>query len=185
MNKKNIVLGAAAFLALIYVIGGFGYRTDCIQLENRMDAQYEQNKNNYDNYWKMLKEKGQVKDAFADDLEKVYKGALAGRYGANGSQAVLQFIKEQNPNLDPSVYKDIMVAIEAGRKSFEADQKQLLSIKNEYKNLLGSTRALFYNWFLGFPRCDMSKYGIVTSAATDQAFQTKQAEEIDIFGKKK
>ena len=183
--KSLVILGSVGLLAFFLIGGFFGYRTDCIRAENKLDAQYSQDKNNYDNMWKKFKETAQVKNEFAEDTKALWNKAISGRYGADGSKAMFQFIKEHNPTLDPSIYNRLMSIIEAGRNSFEADQKQLLDIKNMYKDLLGSTRGLLYNWALGFPRCDLSKYDIVTSSSTEEAFKTKQADEIDVFGKKK
>lgn len=52
---------------------------------------------------------------------------------------MLQFIKEHNPKLDSSVYKQLQRTIEAGRKEFAAGQTILLDRKRAYKNHLRST----------------------------------------------
>jgi hypothetical protein len=187
MNNKVLTivtpLGLIVLLAVFLVGGLFSYRTGCIRTENKLDAQYEQDKNSYDNMWKKFREIAQVKDEYAKDLKEIWNSAMLGRYGDGGSRAIFQFVKEQNPTLDPSIYTRLQSAIEAGRNSFNAEQQQLLDMKNTYKNLLGSTSGLLYNWLLGFPRCDLSKYGIVTSDTTDEAFKNKKAFEIGIFGK--
>jgi hypothetical protein len=183
--KSLVILGSVGLLAIFLIGGFFGYRTDCIRAENKLDAQYSQDKNNYDNMRKKFMETAQVNQKYSDDMKEIWSNAMSGRYGADGSKALFQFVKEHNPTLDSSIYTKLMSIIEAGRNSFEADQKQLLDIKNMYKDLLGSTRGLLYNWALGFPRCDLSKYDIVTSSSTEEAFKTKQADEIDVFGKKK
>ena len=183
--KKLIIAGGIAFLAILLIIGAFGFRTDCLQAQNGIVAQYDQNRNNYDNMWKKFRETAQVKSEYVADLKKVWDGAMSGRYGAEGSKAVFQFIKEHNPNVDSALYSKMMSMIEAGRNSFEADQKQLIAKKNALNDVLSTTRAWVYNRFFGFPTIDMSMYDIVTSGQTEEAFRTKQADEIDIFGNKK
>lgn len=113
-------------------------------------------------------------------MTAVLTAAVADRYGADGSKALFQFIKEHNPQLDSATYVKLQAAIEAGRNGFEADQKQLLDRKREYKDLLGSTTALVANIFLGFPRIDMNKYDIVTSSRTEKAFDEKKDDEIKL-----
>lgn len=181
--KKMAILGAlgiAALFLVIFIGTAFGFRSDCVKLEASIKAQHETNKSNYDNMWKRFREMSQVTVAQADDLERVYKSALTARYGEEGSQSVFQWIREHNPNLDPAVYVQLQRAIESGRTSFAADQQQLLDKKREYEVVLNGNRALFVNWMFGFPKIDLSKYGIVTSERTDDAFRRGQDEEIKL-----
>lgn len=175
------ILGVLGFFALGFVGSIFSFRGQAVAMENTIVAQYDQNRNNYDNMWKRFKEIAQVSDKYADDLKKIYDATMQGRYGADGSKAMFQWIQEQNPQLDSQVYTKLQTSIEAGRISFEADQKQLIDKKREYQNLLRSNRALFVNWILRFPKIDLSKYDIVTSEATDDAFNTKKADEVQVF----
>lgn len=177
------ILGTIAFFVVGFVGSVFSFRGQAVAMENTIAAQYDQNRNNYDNMWKRFKEMAQVNDKYASDLKALFDGAMQGRYGADGSKAMFQWIKEQNPTLDSAIYLKLQTAIEAGRISFEADQKQLIDKKREYQNLLRSNRAIFVNWILHFPKIDLSKYDIVTSDATEKAFGEKKAEEVNVFGK--
>lgn len=148
--------------------------------EEGIKAQYEQNQNNYDNFVKKVRETAQVPSMYADDLRNLYGETMRGRYGADGSRALLQFIKEHNPTLDAGLYRQVQQVIEAGRNSFAADQTTLIDKKRVYE----TTLAIFPNnilaRFLGFPRIELAKYGIVTSAETANAFETKKAEPIKL-----
>ena len=42
-----------------------------------------------------------------DDMKEVIETALTARYGQDGSKATWQWIKEQNPSVDPSLYKKL------------------------------------------------------------------------------
>ena len=83
----------------------------------------------------------------------------------------------------PAVYKDIQQSIEVFHTQFAQSQTELVSRKQEYQNLLtGTTSGRFYNMLAHYPHIDMSKYDIVTSAKTEQDFDTKQAGPLDVFG---
>ncbi len=186
MNKKLIGIGiglSVVFLfLLIFISSIFGINNQCVGQEQSIIAQYNQNKNNYDNYFKKLKETAQVPDMYVDSFKKVYNGIMSGRYGVGGSKAAFQWIQENNPNFDSSLYKQIQEVIEAGRNSFEANQKTLLDKKQIYQTLLGQIPDGFFAKLMGFPKIDLEKYNIVTSEETEGVFNSKKSEPINIKG---
>jgi hypothetical protein len=180
-TKIGLGLLIAFVVATIFGVGSVvSTNNECVTQEAGITAQYKQNQNNYDNYIKKVQEVAQIPAMYVDGLKKIYTAALTGRYGANGSKAVFQFIKEQNPNVDPAVYTKIQPIIEAGRTSFEADQKMLLDKKRVYEVELKSFPNNLIASTLGFPKLDLSKYDIVTSDETEKAFESKKSAPLKI-----
>jgi hypothetical protein len=179
--KALAVLGVGVALFAVVVIGFFNFGNTANQFEIAIKAQYKQNQNNYDNGWKEVMEKAQVPKMYTEQLKDLYKTAMTGRYGDSGSQALFQFLKEQNPSLDASLFRQIQQSIESFRKRFEAEQKSLIAKKQTYETYLYATYAgRFYNMIGGYPRIDLAAYDIVTSDKTQADFENKKAEPLNL-----
>lgn len=179
----KIILASVAALFLVIIISIFsiiGIHNDCVHQESGLKAQYSQDQNNYANYFDKLKEAAQVPDMYSSKLKELYDSTMKGRYGAEGSKAMFQFIKEQNPTLDPKMFTQLQQIIEAGRNSFEADQKTLLDKKRVYENTLGSFPGSFFAGMMGFPKMDLKSIDIVINEETAKAFATKRAGPINL-----
>lgn len=176
------LLGVGGLFTFLMASAFISFNNNAVNQESGIKAQYKQNQNNYDNYIKKLQEVAQIPEMYKNDLKEVYQAAISGRYGADGSKAVFQFLKEQNPNLDSSLYGKVQQIIESGRNSFEADQKTLLDKKRVYEVTLKQFPGTLFASFLGFPKINLDEYDIVTSQATDDAFRTKKSEPIKLRG---
>ena len=182
---KFFAIGAACFVGLILILAislGLGYidfGNTANQFENQVQAKYKDNQNVYDNGWKEVREKAQVPDAYASDMERLYKDLIQGRQGSPNE--LFRMIKEANPTLDSKLYVQIQQSIESFRQSFKQAQTELVSVKQEYQNYLtATTSGRFYNMLGHYPHIDLSKFDIVTSDQTQKAFDTKKADEIQI-----
>lgn len=172
------ILGMFVFFGVVMVGWAVGTYNGAVTAETGIKAQYTQNQNNYDNYFKKLKEAAQVPDMYAGDLEKIYSKVVEGRKGSETE--LVRMITEQNPTVDSTLYKQIQQIIEAGRNSFEADQKSLIDRVRAYETMLGVVPGTFLLGAMGFPKIDMAKYTIVTSEETATAFETKKSAPLKI-----
>lgn len=180
----KITLSVLGFIFIIGIVSCgavIGIHNECVKQEAGIKAQYKQNQNNYDNYFKKLKEIAQVPEMYVADLKKVWDGVMSGRYGKNGSRATWQWLKEHNPKLDVSMYKKIQSVIEGGRADFEQNQKMLLDKKRLYED---TYLKVFPNSIIasimGFPKMDLASMDIVTSEATEKIFKTKKSGHIKL-----
>jgi len=195
MSTKVIAaLVMAALVGFVVLIGGglvIGYvsfSNDANGLEVDITSQYTQMKNVYDNGWKEVMETAQVPESYRDDMIKVWQTALSGRYGANGSQATMQFIKEANPNMNSKLYERVQDKIESFHATFSASQTKLISEKQTYNRMLNATTSgRLYNFVgkyphihIGIPSGSTDDYAILTSDKTETDFTKHRADVLQI-----
>lgn len=150
------------------------------RLEQTIKATYEDNQNVLAQYSNRIAEAAQVPAMQRDDLTAVVTAALDARYGEEGSRAMFQWIQEQNPTIDSTVYVELQRIIVAGRQDFQTAQTRLIDQKRVYETALGSFWQGTWMNIAGYPRIDLEEFGIVTNARTEEAFSTGQEEAIQL-----
>ena len=191
MKATLAVLAVLVILAVLAVagfgIGYWGWSNDCRQSENDIVGQYTQMQNVYDNGWKKVVEIAQVPQNQMDNYKALYTSVMQGRYGADGSKAMFQFLKEQNPTLDASLYPKLQQTVEVFHNDFQAAQTDLIAKKVSYKNQIDVGAGRIYNIVGGYPRIHVGiptgsqdDYQIVTSGKTQTDFQNHQSAPLDL-----
>lgn len=142
------------------------------RLEKTIVATYKDNQNVLSQYSTRLAEAAQIPAMQRDDLTAVVEAALSARYGEDGSQAAMQWIQEQNPTIDSTVYVKLQTIIEAGRVDFEKAQTKLIDQKRVYETALGTFWGGTWLGIAGYPSIDLDEYGVVLSQRALDAFST-------------
>jgi len=163
-------LFAILFTVVIFTVASLGiflyisYNNQYVRLKNQYDAQVSVDKAIHDEMKKVIFGQAKVSEKYSSDFENIYTEIMDARY-KEGSGKMMQWITESNPNLDPSLYKQLMNTIESQREKFTNNQKKLISIHKELKDLIGVFPATL---FLGGK--DVPELKIVTSAETEKVF---------------
>ena len=184
---SGLVIGLAALAIVVLLIGtvavsyisaaNYGNRT-----EQQLKAKYQDNENVLSSGYQQLKGVAGVTKMATQDQIDLFKAAITGRYGADGSKAVFQMITENNPVQDPQLYRKVQQIVESTQKEFQASQTQMLDIKRSYETELGSVWKGMWLDFAGYPKIDLSKYVIISSEGASEAFRTKKQAAPD-FGR--
>lgn len=191
MKAALLIFGVLAVLIVLGLgglgMGYWGWSNDCRQAENDIVGQYTEMQNVYDNGWKKVVEIAQVPQNQMDNYKALYTDVMKGRYGADGSKAMFQFLKEQNPTLDPSLYTKLQQTIEIYHNDFQAAQTNLTAKKVDYKNLIDVGAGRVYNMVGNYPRIHVGiptgaqdDYQIVTSGKTQEDFKNHSAPALDL-----
>lgn len=166
------IFGAIALVCMSLFGTYVSYYDHYNAAERGIVAQYEENQNIYSNYTLKVQEVAQVPGMYTADLTAVVTAALEGRYGEDGSQAVFQWIQEQNPTVDSALYVQIQRIMEAGRNEFKNGQTQLIDKKRAYETDINSFWGGFWARFTGYPKINLDDYKVVKSEQTNETFDS-------------
>ena len=187
MAKSNLVaicVGGAAIGIIALAVAGsyisaanYGNRT-----EATLEAKYTDNENVLSSGYQQLQGVAGVTGMARDDQVAIFKAAIEGRYGPDGSKAVFQMIKESNPVQDPQLYRKVQQVVESTQKEFQTAQTQMLDIKRSYKTELGSVWKGMWLGFAGYPKVNLDKYKMISSDGASDAFKTGKQKPLN-FGR--
>lgn len=188
MNEKRnywpaIFISSAVVLLVIAIVfnsyvSAFNYGN---QEEQNLQADQTNNRNILAQYGQKVQEVAQVPSMYTADLVKVTTAAIQGRYGKNGSKATFQWLKEQNPKLDPKLYQQVQQVIEAGRDDFQNGQTRLIDEKRQYQTALGSFWRGTFLRMAGYPKVNLASFDIVSTDRANDAFKSgKEAGPIQL-----
>lgn len=161
-----IIAAVGAFVWAYISYANYGNRT-----EENLRAIRENNKNIYATYTQKVMEVAQVPAMARDDILKVVTASMQGRYGADGSKATFQMLREQNPNIDPKLYTKIQQVIEAGRNDFQKEQTNMIAAVQSYKTALGEMPGSFFIRMAGYPKLDFNDFKPITTDRTEDVYK--------------
>lgn len=183
---KYIWLGVFAVLAGVLAGSYISAYNSGNSYEQRIIAAWENNENVLAQYGQKITEAAQITDMQRDDVADILTGGLEARYGTDGSRAAFQWIQEQNPNVDSTVYVKIQQLVEAGRNEFKVAQTQLVDVKRGYRTDLGSFWRGTWLGIAGYPRINVGfrggpdDYKPITTRRASDAFESGVEEAIQI-----
>lgn len=180
---KAFVITMIALFAIILGIGGsmVGVYNTNVSHETNILKFDKDSQNVLSAYTNKIRDMAQIPDMYRDDLSKVIEATFNGRYGADGSKAVFSMIKESNMSLDPSMYTNIQMAMEAGRNEFKQSQTKKLDACAGYRNQLNYAMSGMVSRIVGFPKIDIDKTcQVVLDKETNTAFETGETSAIKL-----
>lgn len=140
------------FLVALAVVGTYvSYANMGNRYENDILARVTDNQNVLGQYTIRISEMAQVPEMYRDDLKDVIRETFEGRYGADGSRGVMQWIQEQNLPFDSSLYTRLQQSMESGRMEFTNKQTALIDSCRQYSTELGSVWQGFWLGLAGYP----------------------------------
>lgn len=178
----KLVIGILAIIVAVIVYGVSSY-ISAVNTGARIEANIEMLNSNSENVLSAvttnIKEQAGITNVYAQDFQDSLSAAMSGRYGSDGSKAAMQWIKEQNPTLDSSIYAKVQDIINGGRKEFQTSQTRKLEVCRDYTARLNYAVG---GWFLraaGYPKIDRAKLcKVISDSHSRQAFESGLNEPI-------
>ncbi len=175
------------FFALVLVVAGtmltsyISAVNDGAVMEGNIVMLNKDSENKLSNYTMKIQEKVQIPAMYVKDLKEVIRATFEGRYGADGSKAVMQWIQEQNIQFDSSLYKDLQVTIESGRDEFRISQTLKLQACRDYKVQLNTFWKGMWLKFAGYPKENLTDVcKVVSDSRTSEIFKTGTQEALKL-----
>lgn len=176
-----VLVGSLALGAVAYTVSSyFHYANLGAETENTLITKQDDNKNVMASYSTKIKEIAQAAKLGVDAQTNLIKIANEARYGEGSSKAVMQWIQEQNPNIDTTLYQKLQQVIDAERTRFANEQTTMLDIRRTYKVMLDKPYSGFWLNVAGYPKINFKDFDVVINDYTETAYQTKKAESIDL-----
>lgn len=184
MNNLNISKNALIAIIIvgllcIFGIGRCSYSSKAIGLQNDYKAKLKANQASFDNMWKKIQQVSQVPAEKKEALKEVITAYTSGR-GTNGG-GMISAVREAVPNLDLSIYDQLVNIITGSRNTWTTNQEELVSIANSYNKTISSPVAQFFLIGSGYQPIDPQ---IITSSKTEEAFNTGKDDDVNLFNKK-
>lgn len=187
MKNNTLILSIVAFFAIsiatlgiagIYLLGTYN---SAAGLRNTYEMKIKDNESEYDNMWKKISQTAQIADAQKEGFRQVYSDYAQARTPQSQNQ-LMTWIKESAPNIDLSIYKQVLNTITGSRDSWTMRQKELVGIAEEYNKKMVTMPSGFILKLFGFQIIDPK---VITSGKTEAAFATGKDDDVDLNLNKK
>ena len=162
----GIISGIIAIGAIICLSMYFSYNNQHKDYHNRYDAEINVIETRLDNMWKIISDKFDMSQQYFNDFKEIAKTNI-GAFTEGGD--MWKWINTQLPQIDPSIYKEVMSTIESERLSLESAQKKIIDITREHNNLVTKAPS---SWFIS----DNSKleWVVISSKETKEIMTTRE-----------
>ena len=171
-----VVCGLLFFgVSACYVIGQYNNESS---LKVLYDSKVKANSADFDNLWKKISQSYQVADANKDALKEVITGYATARTGPGAKDPAVAWVKEAVPNVDLSVYKQLLNIVTSSRDGWTERQKELVDVARQYNENLAvfPGNVILKMWFQPIDA------KVITSSRTEAAFESGKDDNVDLKG---
>lgn len=170
------ILSVAGVIGLSYIGAhntGVTYTADIKKFD-------KESQNVLSTYTLKVQEMAQVPAMYVKDLKTAIEATFQGRYGADGSKAMMNWIQERNLPFDSSMYKNLQMTMEAGRNEFKLSQTKKLDVCANFEKELGYFWGGTWLGIAGYHEVPEKECRIIIDSSTSNQFDTGVATMIKL-----
>jgi hypothetical protein len=165
--KLGIGIGALVIIfAFMMFVMNISYQNSYERIDQDIEAQYKKIETDYEKMSRIILQQAGIVNKYSSDFKNIYKSMMQSRYGKDGSKAMMQWIKEQNPQLDSTLYAKLMTTVEAQRTVFSRKQEKIAAMVAESNKMLKTAPS---SWFVNG---EIKEAKIVSSSSTKVIMDT-------------
>ena len=175
--SKNLTIFGCIIACLLCVAGGWfmmdqSYNNEEKTLRNKAEAEIGVLEASVDNCWKKIAQVSKASEKYEKAFKESYAEIFSARY--EGDNPLMNWIKEDNPKLDSSIYKKIQDIIDSERDHLLAQQTTVLDVIREHKTLCETWPG---NWFI--KNKTPIEFKVISSTRTKEIMKTGLDDNID------
>lgn len=176
INKKNLLL-AALGLFIILLLYSLVVRNSFIRLENQIEALNLEKKNIHTAVFSDMRQKGVVLSKYGDMVNE----ALEKTFGAGGSKAAFQFLKNQG-TIPAEVLDSMNLSITAAYNKFSSRTTTNIDVVRIYKDKTTELPTSAVASLYGYPTKPWDElYNVLVSEHTQSDFESGILTEPKLF----
>lgn len=126
------------------------------------------NESEFDNLWKKIAQATKIPEQKKEAFKEIYIGYADARTNESKNN-LMTWVQENSPNLDLSIYDNLMNLIVSSRNSWTMRQKELIGVAESYNRTLVTQPSGLLLSFFRFERIEPK---IITSTKTQEVFNT-------------
>lgn len=148
------------------------YNNEEKTLRNKAEAEIGVLEASVDNCWKKIVQVSKASEKYEQAFKESYTDIFNARYDDNNP--LMNWIKEDNPKLDSSIYKKIQDVIDSERDNVLSHQATVLDVIREHKTLCETWPG---NWFID--NKSEIEFKVISSTRTKEIMKTGVDDNID------
>lgn len=176
MSKNLTILFGVIVCLLCGVFAWFimdqNYNNEEKTLRNKAEAEIGVLEASVDNCWKKIVQVSKASEKYEQAFKESYTEIFNARYDDNNP--LMNWIKEDNPKLDSSIYKKIQDVIDSERDNVLNQQATVLDVIREHKTLCETWPG---NWFID--NKSEIEFKVISSTRTKEIMKTGIDDNID------
>ena len=176
MSKNLSILFGVIVCLLCGVFTWFimdqNYNNEEKTLRNKAEAEIGVLEASVDNCWKKIVQVSKASEKYEQAFKESYTEIFNARYDDNNP--LMNWIKEDNPKLDSSIYKKIQDVIDSERDNVLNQQATVLDVIREHKTLCETWPG---NWFID--NKSEIEFKVISSTRTKEIMNTGVDDNID------